>query len=411
MSNPIVEWIPLKPAVRSDAATPLDVLVKITAPSQLNVTRPPLNLGLVIDRSGSMAGGKIEHARQAAIFAVQQLLPSDRVSVTVFDDKVETIVPNTTAEAKSRIIGAIADIRSNGQTALHAGWSESAKQVSSHLVKNGINRVLLLSDGHANVGLTVPDQIATDVNRATHGSVSTTTLGLGNDYNEDLLEAMAKSGDGNYHYVESPNQLPDIFQSELQGLMRTFGNAVLLGVQPRGGVALAEVLNDFDQTPGDLYKLPNLVAGMPVLAVLRLVVPPLASESVLANVQFEWTEPNATAPRTLSATLSLSGVPSAAWDALAANVEVEERVALLLVARYKRKATTCLEAGNAADARAWMNKAKVALASAPNTPEIQAEIKAFAELEAMLETGAEARYLKASKHQAHSRRSSRPYSP
>ena len=80
MSNPVVEWIPLKPAVRSDAATTLDVLVKITAPSQLNVTRPPLNLGLVIDRSGSMAGGKIEHARQAAIFAVQQLLPTDRVS-------------------------------------------------------------------------------------------------------------------------------------------------------------------------------------------------------------------------------------------------------------------------------------------------------------------------------------------
>src|SRR5262249_57807850 len=120
-----------------------------TAPAaEVQMQRPALNLGLVLDRSGSMGGqNKIGFAREAAIYAVQQLLPTDRVSVTIFDDKVETIVPSTLGENKGRIVELIQSVEPGGSTALHGGWQEGARQVRQHLLAAGMNRALLISHG------------------------------------------------------------------------------------------------------------------------------------------------------------------------------------------------------------------------------------------------------------------------
>src|SRR5262245_34318875 len=293
MKLPQIEIIPIRGAVRSDAPVTLDVLLRITPPSpEVQVQRPALNLGLVLDRSGSMGGqNKMGFAREAAIYAVQQLLHTDRVSVIIFDDEVETIVPNTLGENKGRIVELIQRVEPGGSTALHGGWQEGARQVRRHLLADGLNRVLLLSDGLANVGETNPDAIATDVNRLAREGISTTTMGVGDDYNEDLMEAMARSGDGNYYYIESPQQLPDIFQVELKGLMATCGNTVSLGLEPRGDVIVAEVLNDLDRLPSGQWRLPNLVAGMPVVVLVRLNVPPQPRGVEVCRFRLAWNDP------------------------------------------------------------------------------------------------------------------------
>ena len=270
MTEPRIELITGRSGICWDEAIVLDVLIRITPPQpEVHFPRTPLNLALVLDRSGSMAGGrKMPFAREAATFAVKQLLPTDRVSVTVFDNEVETIVPGGTAADKVGLVRRIEQIMPRGSTDLHGGWAEGGRQAEAGLVSGGVNRVLLLSDGLANVGVVDPNTIAAEARGLAARGVGTTTMGVGEDYNEDLMEAMARAGDGRYYYIESPAQLVDIFQTELQGLMDTLGEKVSLGLVPRNGVVVTDVLNDLEKASSGRLMLPNLVMDMPVLVVV-----------------------------------------------------------------------------------------------------------------------------------------------
>ena len=409
MKQPCIELIPFRPAVRSDAPTTLDVLIKITvAAPDFGVDRPALNLGLVLDRSGSMNGhNKITFAREAAIFAVRELLPTDRVSLTTFDHTIETLAPNAPVEDKNQLVNLIRGIEPRGNTALHDGWQEGARQVGQNLVPGGLNRVLLLSDGQANSGLTQPDAIATDVHRRSLEGVSTTTLGVGDDYNEDLLQAMANSGDGNYYYVEDASQLPTIFATELRGLAATVGTGVTLAIEPRDGISVAEVLNDLDRLPDGRLKSPNLVAGAPTLIVVRLNLPAVSHERELCQFRLEWSASRTTERKTLTASLSLPVTPSPVWETLAANVDVHEQVVLLRIASLKEQATAALYRSRVELASRLITEAKEILATAPWTAEVQRENAAIDRLKEYLDNKDWNKFHKSSKYESYTRRRSK----
>jgi Ca-activated chloride channel family protein len=409
MSQPRIDVTSIRPAVRSDASLSLDVLVTVSAPEVAAATRPPLNLGLVLDRSGSMGGrNKMAHAREAAVFAVQQLRATDRASITVFDEHVETIAPNAMAENKARLATLVRSVDPRGSTDLHGGWSEGVKQVGSHRLPDGVNRVILLSDGLANHGETSPDAICGHVTRARHEGVATTTMGVGDDYNEDLLEAMARAGDGNYYYIASPVQLTDIFQSELKELIATFGSAVSLGVEPAEGVAVEQVLNEYDVLETGRYKLPNLVAGMPVQTVVRLTVPPRSGETDVCRFRVAWEAPGVAERQVMTVLLELPSVDGETWDRLAPDVTVEEQVALLKVARAKREATRCSERGDRLGTMAYIAESRDLLAAARPSATIQAEALDLAAVEALLDEEDEEGFRKTAKYQSHRRSHSRP---
>lgn len=408
MTQPTIQIQPGKPAVCTDASVTLDVLLKITPPvPETAPTRPALNLGIVLDRSGSMGSeNKIDYARQAAAFVVQQLQATDRVGVTVFDDVIETVVSSTLAEDKAGIVSRIQGIQPRNMTALHGGWREGARQVQEHRLENGLNRVLLLSDGLANVGETNNDIIGTDVRRFSQENVTTTTLGLGDDYNEDLLEAMALCGDGNYYYVESPDQLPAIFQTELQGLMATLGTGVTLNVDPQGDVTMLDVLNDLEKTPEGDLQLPNMIAGMPIPVLIRLVVPPrhTSEERLLCRFHLGWTVPKSSTRMTLEIVLQLPAAEKATWSTLASNLDVEEQAILLLITRTKKQATDCLARMDVEGAKRLVEEAKRMLASAPKTLATEQEAQALAAIEADLSSGSYLKFQKRAKYQSYSSR-------
>ena len=390
MKVPQIELIPLRPAVASDRPTTLDVLVRIIPPSITEeLQRPQLNLGFVIDRSGSMGGGqKIEYARQAACYAVEQLQPTDRISVTIFDDRIQTLIPSTLAAAEAAIIRQIQLIQPRGSTALHAGWLEGGVQVSQYLNPEHLNRVILLSDGLANVGETNPDAIASDVHGLAQRGVSTTAMGVGNDYNEDLLEAMARSGDGNYYYIESPQQLPEIFQTELQGLMATVGHTVSLGIEPQADVKQIDVLNDLDQNRYGRYQLPNLVASKRLEIVVRLKVPALSVQAAdLCYFRLAWDDPQQQQRQKVRVTLHLPVVSAAQLEDFPLNSEVQQISAGLMVARAKQEAVENLDRGDYAAAKLALEVARTQVSAAPVSPMMAMELETLTSLDADLAAG------------------------
>jgi Ca-activated chloride channel family protein len=181
------------------------------------VRRTPINVALVLDRSGSMSGGPLEAAKAAAARFASFLGADDRLSVVVFDDAVDTIfgpAPGGGHEAAD----AIAQVQSGGSTNLSGGWLQGRKLVRAGKLQ-GTNRVVLLTDGQANAGVVDPAKLVGMAEAGAGAGITTTCIGFGQGFNEDLLEQMARAGGANYWYVESDDQMAGIFEGEIEGLV------------------------------------------------------------------------------------------------------------------------------------------------------------------------------------------------
>ncbi|MEM8602757.1 MAG: VWA domain-containing protein [Cyanobacteria bacterium P01_H01_bin.121] len=347
MTQPSLRLIPMHAAIAAGRSVTLDVLVKIEPPPlDLPKQRPPLNLGFVLDRSGSMHGQKIKYAGDAIAYAVGQLLPSDRLSLTVFNNRVKTKIPSTLATDKQQIYDLLTHMKVGGSTALHAGWVNGGIQVSEYLDSEHLNHVILLSDGLANVGETNPDQIANDVHGLCQQGVTTSVLGVGADYDEDLLDSMARSGDGNFFHIDAPEQLPDIFETELQGLIGTVAHSVTLAATPMAGTVLSQVLNDLERTDTGALKLPNLRLRDPLQVVLRLRIPSLEVGTNVLNVDLNWQTLDQSEPQQLQTTLYLDVVSPEQLSDFPADPVVQEQVALLMAARARQEAIAFADQGD-----------------------------------------------------------------
>lgn len=181
------------------------------------VRRAPINVALVLDRSGSMSGMPLEAAKTAATRFASFLSPEDRLSVVVFDDSVDTIF-GPAPGGDPAATDAIGRVHAGGSTNLSGGWLKGRKLVEKGRVE-GTNRVVLMTDGQANVGIVEPDKLLGLAREGAGRRVTTTCIGFGAGFNEDLLEPMARSGGGNYWYVESDDQMAGIFAGEIEGLV------------------------------------------------------------------------------------------------------------------------------------------------------------------------------------------------
>jgi len=196
--------------------------ISITAPEIDSVkAKPALNLGVVIDRSGSMSGEKLHYAKQAAAHLIELLGKDDLASVVMYDNSVEVVSrPRKMTEGNKSIVKKeIQEIFSRGSTALFDGWIKGCEQVAENAADGFLNRTLLLSDGLANVGLTDQDAIASHARELSQRNVSSSCFGIGTDYNEHLLEAISNSGGGNFHFLEALSAIPLAFEREFEDLV------------------------------------------------------------------------------------------------------------------------------------------------------------------------------------------------
>lgn len=237
--------------------------------------RPAVNLCLVLDRSGSMKGQKLEKAKEAAIEAMRRLGRDDIFSVVFYDHQVNTVVPAQPAGNFDRIAERIRNVRPGGRTALFAGVSQGAAEIRKHSDGAYVHRIILLSDGLANVGPSAPADLGRLGAALIKENISVTTIGVGTDYNEDLMTRLSQGSDGNTYFVESSQDLPRIFTAELGDVLSVVARKVHLtvhcseGVRPiriigrEGRIQGTQVTLTFNQLYGSQAKYALIEVSLP----------------------------------------------------------------------------------------------------------------------------------------------------
>ena len=264
--------------IRSGARSVRYIAVELTAPAAPSKrTRSPLNLALVIDRSGSMGGEKIARAREAALHVVRTVGESDALAVVAYDDRIDVLAPSerATREAKARAVEGISHLDARGSTNLCEGWLRGCQQIGEGVRGEEIGRCLLLTDGLANVGITDHDEIVRHATELRRRRVSTSTFGIGHDFDERLLRRLAEAGGGNFYYIEEARQIPDFIASELGETLEVVARDVELALTVGDGVSV-RCLNEFPVTgEGDAprVELGSLVSGQVLGVVLRVQFP------------------------------------------------------------------------------------------------------------------------------------------
>ncbi|HJS24711.1 MAG TPA: VWA domain-containing protein [Pyrinomonadaceae bacterium] len=393
MEYPKVEFFTPHAKLEAEREQTVDVLIRITPPA-LNPDpanrpnwkgRPDLNLSLVLDRSGSMEGEKMIRAREAAMFCVDQMLPSDRLSVVTFDDRIDVLFPSELVTNKQSMKDLIARVTARGSTALHEAWVRGGLTVSERMLDQGINRVVLITDGLANVGITNTDEIVTQAMGLYQRGVSTSTIGIGADFNEDLLMPMAQSGGGNAWHVVEPNDMQQIFQVELEGLIAQFAHTVSLSLIPADGVRIVDVLNDFDLTETGRYRLPNLQAGSPldIVVQLRAGAEEIGTQMRLLDLRLGFTPQDAKNAEVLKQAHTVEFASRSEVEGSPANQEVIKTVQFLMNARARNEAMKRLDQGDYAGAQVVLGSAveatRAACADFASMPAVMEEMAALEE--------------------------------
>lgn len=298
-------------------------------PARSRVTRVPLNLALVLDRSGSMAGEKIDLTIQAACQAVTGLTEEDFLTVVVFDEVVDTIFTGQ-AEDRATICALIREVRARNQTDLYAGWLRGAEELGKVRHPSRLSRVVLLTDGQANRGLTSTEEICSGVSFWAQRGVQTTTLGFGTGYAEELLRPMAAQGCGNHAYIEDASRLSAFFEEEMSNLARTRGTQVRLRLsQP------VQWLTEPTIDSEGRVCLADLVEGQSLAGVFRLQNSELQAE-------VSWHDLESSATQKAWAELKLPVLDVAEWRALPTDPEVDANVARAMAELRRRSAMALL---------------------------------------------------------------------
>jgi Ca-activated chloride channel homolog len=270
--------------IRSAHRSERFVLVALDAPpSTRQAQRDPLNVAFVIDRSGSMSGQKLELARRAVETAVERLLPTDRFAVVAYDDRVDVVVESTPAsrEAKANAVDRLRSIDARGSTNLGEGWLRGAEQVARAHAEAGmpasgssVNRVLLLTDGLANQGMTDPAELTRHAGELRARGVTTTTFGVGEDFDEQLLQSMADAGGGHFYFIADAAQIIDQIASEVGEMLDVVARDATLEVTaPDGmGISVATLSRFPIEARGSrwIVRLGDLIAEQRLELVLRV---------------------------------------------------------------------------------------------------------------------------------------------
>lgn len=257
--------------------------------------RVPINLAIVIDRSGSMSGERIKKAKEAAILAVNMLNEDDTLSIIAYDTNAEVILSSTKVKNKQKIISLIEEnLVANGGTALFAGVSKGINQVSKQLSRDNVNRIILLSDGQANIGPSSVSELSELAIVAAKKNIAITTFGIGDDYNEQLMSSIASYSDGNHVFVDDTSKLENVFVREFKDVMSTVAQDIVITIHLKDDTKPVRLLGRDGIIKGNkvIIKMNQLYANQERYVLLEVIPPKgkAGENKTLANIEFSYND-------------------------------------------------------------------------------------------------------------------------
>ena len=353
MTQPTILLSPLKLAIPAQGGA-IDVMVRVQGPEQPESSKSkitPKRLSLVVDRSGSMSGQPLHEALKCVEHIASCMTLDDRISVVVYDDNVNVLMPLGPVSSQEAIKRLLSTVEDGGSTNLFGGWEEGAKQLEKGQ-DDSISRVILLSDGQANRGVLGQDVIERHCREWLAKGVSTSTVGLGRGFNEDLMIGMAKAGGGQQYYGQTAADLFDSFDEELSLLQALCLRQLSLKLVPAQGVII-EPLGVFDQNADGTYQLSDLAWGAESWLAVRLHVSPTAAgqsrDLLAATVQGKALDGQTITAHAVM--LSLPALAQTAYEALPADETMERRLQEVDFAKSSLELSRLVNAGNVTAAR------------------------------------------------------------
>jgi len=317
--------------------------------------RAPVNVAIVLDKSGSMQGDKIAKAKDAAIAAIGRLGSDDIVAVVAYDSTVQVIVPATKLSDKQAVIQQIRRIEAGGSTTLFAGVSKGADELRKFLDKNRVNRVILLSDGLANVGPKSPSELGGLGASLMKEGISVSTMGLGLDYNEDLMTKLAQCSGGNHVFIEQADNLVRVFNHEFNDVLSVVAQEVAIEIRVAAGLRPVRVLNVDAEINGQqvLTQLNQLYSEQEKYVLLEVEVPATQAgkSREVAEVRVSYANMQTKATDRLTSAVNANFTQSLADVEAKLNAHVCAAAVLQISNAQNKLATTLRDQGDIESAR------------------------------------------------------------
>ena len=386
--------------VYTEQPSPHYLEVLVTAPQQPNTLhkRLPLNLALVIDTSGSMRDeNKLTYVKQAAIALINRLLPDDRLAIISYNNEAKVVLPSSPVRMEQEARWLIQSLRADGGTNLGAGLIEGYHQLREFASSRTINRVLLLSDGKANVGITSSSELSRMTLQEADAGISVSTFGVGLDFNEDLLAALSESGRGMYYFIDRPESMETILAREFNAVERLVAADIQVSITLAPGLHIEQVFANSFQVNGNTVsvRFGDLAAGERRRMQVRFQPGPRGPGSVnkAAVVRVSYQTPGGDGSGTLSQSIGLAYLRSQQAIAENMNKEIAERSAVFEASYARMKAAHAYDRGEKKRADSILNKVKKKLEglTSYSSSRVQQEVSEMNEYQKGLDTSMPAR--------------------
>lgn len=349
-----VQIIPSREATMANGPAREQFLVEISAGGGMipgmgvSAPRTPLNLCLVIDRSGSMEGMPLEYVKQACGYVVDMLGPNDVLSIVTFEEVVEVLMPPQMVTDKAAIKSGIMQLQAGNTTNLSDALSLGLQQINSLQDPGRATRMVVFTDGEPTAGMKDFNALVTHAGEIKQRGVSCTFLGFGSEYNEELLASMAKKAGGNYYYIPQPQLIPEVFRLEMDKLLTTAAQHLKLemklarwvSLRSATGLATPPSSREFEINLTDLERGSSLEQ----IFDLEMTNHPLGWYRV-AEGKLSYTDTNSGATKTIAIDLVIEFTADASKYSVAPNPRVSNAAEMALASRAVEKTIMGLKTG------------------------------------------------------------------